>query len=186
MYIIVGLGNPTKKYEKTRHNVGFDTVDILAKKLNIKMSSSFFRAKIGKGLIGSEKILLVKPQTYMNSSGESVKPLVKFYKIDPAKKLLVIYDDIDLDVGKIRIRAKGSAGGHNGMKSIINNLQTEDFARIRIGVGHCPEDRDLIGFVLGHFNSDEREHVNQAMENATNAVFTIINESVTKAQNDFN
>lgn len=186
MFIIVGLGNPTKKYDKTRHNVGFDTIDILAKKLNIKLSSSFFRAKIGKGTIGSEKIILVKPQTFMNASGESIKPIAKFYRINPAKQLLVIYDDINLDVGKIRIRAKGSAGGHNGMKSIINNLQTEDFARVRIGVGHCSEDRDLIGFVLGHFSKEERVQVEEAMENATKAVFTIINEGVSKAQNDFN
>ncbi len=186
MYIIVGLGNPTKKYEKTRHNVGFDTIDILAKKLNIKMNHTFFRAKIGKGSIGAEKVLLVKPQTFMNSSGESLRPLVKFYKADPAKKMIVIYDDIDLDVGKIRIRAKGSAGGHNGMKSIINNLKTEDFARVRIGIGHRPEKMDLVDYVLGHFNSEDRKEVESAMEKGVEAVFTIINEGVKKAQNDFN
>ncbi len=186
MYIIVGLGNPTKKFEKTRHNAGFDTLDILAKKLNIKMNHTFFRAKIGKGNIGSEKVILVKPQTYMNSSGESLKPLVKFYRGDPSKKLLVIYDDIDLDIGKIRIRAKGSAGSHNGMKSVIENLKTENFARIRIGVGHCPKELDLVDFVLGRFSPEERKTVETAMEEAANAVYTIINEGVEKAQNDFN
>lgn len=186
MYIIAGLGNPTKKYEKTRHNVGFDTIDILAHQLNIKMSHTFFRAKIGKGSIGSEKVILVKPQTYMNSSGESLRPLVKFYKLDPTKKLLVIYDDIDLDEGKIRIRAKGSAGGHNGMKSIIENLKTEDFARIRIGIGHRPPEMNLVDYVLGHFSKEDRKKVEGAMENAAKAVYTIINEGVEKAQNDFN
>lgn len=186
MYIIVGLGNPTKKYENTRHNVGFDTIDNIAKKLNIKITRSYFKSKLAKGVICGQKVLLVKPQTFMNSSGDAIRPLVKFYKINPAKELIVIYDDIDLDVGKIRIRAKGSAGGHNGMKSIIAQLDSEDFPRVRIGIGHKPENQDLVDYVLGHFSKDEREMLEGAIDNATKAVYTIINESVEKAQNDFN
>ena len=130
MYIIAGLGNPSREYAHTRHNVGFDTIDILADKNNISVDTVKFRALIGKGIIGGEKVILVKPQTYMNLSGESLREAVDYFKIDPSQGLIVIYDDIYLEPGNIRIRKSGSAGGHNGMKSIINRLGTQDFARV--------------------------------------------------------
>lgn len=186
MYIIVGLGNPSKKYEKTRHNAGFDTIDIIADKYNIRLGKTLFKALAGKGMIGTEKVLLVKPLTFMNLSGDAVRAVMKFYREDPKSHLIVIYDDVALETGKIRIRAKGSAGGHNGMKNIIANLQTEDFARIRIGIGPCPEPVDMIDFVLGRFDKDERIKLEEAMNKAKDAVETIIKEGVAKAQNDYN
>ena len=143
MYIIAGLGNPGKKYEHTRHNVGFDVMDVLAEKYNIRMDEKKYKAICGKGMIGSEKVVLVKPQTFMNLSGESIAEAVNFYKVDPASELLVIFDDISLAPGRIRIRKKGSAGGHNGIKNIIAQVGTEQFARIKVGVGEKPQGWDL-------------------------------------------
>ncbi len=135
MYIIVGLGNPTRKYEGTKHNVGFDTIDYLVDEYGIPSSGLGHKAMYGKGMIAGQKVLLAKPMTYMNLSGESVRELVNYYKIDPEEELIVVYDDISLAPGQIRIRKKGSAGGHNGIKNIIANLGTDKFQRIKIGVG---------------------------------------------------
>ena len=134
MYIIAGLGNPTREYEKTRHNVGFDTIDVLADKLNTSVDEKKFKGLYGKGIIAGEKVILLKPQTFMNLSGESVREAADFYKVDP-EHIIVIYDDISLDVGQLRIRKKGSAGGHNGIKNIIAHLGTQEFPRIKVGVG---------------------------------------------------
>ncbi len=157
MYIIAGLGNPTSQYEGTRHNVGFDVIDALADKYNISVDGRKSRAFIGKGIIEGQKVILVKPQTYMNLSGESIRGLVDYYKIDEEQELLVIYDDVSLDVGQLRIRKKGSAGGHNGIKSIIANLGTQVFPRIKVGVGEKPKKYDLADYVLGHFSKADRE-----------------------------
>jgi len=186
MYIIAGLGNPSKKYEKTRHNVGFDVIDVLAKKYNIKVTENKNRALVGTGIIEGEKVLLIKPQTYMNLSGESVGAFLNFYKLDPAEALIVIYDDISLEPGKIRIRRKGSAGGHNGMKSIIAHVSSQDFARIKVGVGAKPEDWDLADHVLGHFSKRERVLVEEAMEDAADAVALMIAGETDRAMNRYN
>ena len=156
MYVIAGLGNPDKKYQNTRHNIGFDVIDALAEKYNISMNEKKHKAICGKGMIAGEKVLLVKPQTYMNLSGESIAEVMAFYKLDPAEDLIVIFDDISLSPGNIRIRAKGSAGGHNVIKSIIAETGSSDFARIKVGVGEKPEGWDLADHVLGHFSKEER------------------------------
>ena len=135
MYAIVGLGNPEKKYDKTRHNIGFDVIDELASQMGVQVNTRRHKALCGIGMIGNEKVILVKPQTYMNNSGESVREVMDFYKLDPQQEIIIIADDISLDVGKIRIRAKGSAGGHNGLKSIIAHTGTQNFKRIKVGVG---------------------------------------------------
>ena len=142
MYIIAGLGNPTREYEKTRHNVGFDTIDVLADKLNTSVDEKKFKGLYGRGIIAGEKVILLKPQTFMNLSGESVREAADFYKVDP-EHIIVIYDDISLDVGQLRIRKKGSAGGHNGIKNIIAHLGTQEFPRIKVGVGDKPPRMDL-------------------------------------------
>ena len=142
MYLIVGLGNPTREYDRTRHNVGFDTLDVLAEELNTSIGENKFKGCCAKGVIGGEKVILLKPQTFMNLSGESVRAAADFYKIDP-EHIIVIYDDISLEVGQLRIRSKGSAGGHNGIKNIIAHLGTQEFPRIRIGVGEKPRGMDL-------------------------------------------
>ena len=139
MYIIAGLGNPGKQYAQTRHNVGFDTIDILADKYNISVDTKKHKALCGKGMIEGQKVVLAKPQTFMNLSGESVRELVDFYKIDPEEELIVIYDDISLEPGQLRIRPKGSAGGHNGIKNIIAHLGTQVFKRVKVGVGEKPK-----------------------------------------------
>ena len=151
MVIIAGLGNPDRKYEGTRHNIGFEVIDAISEKYNIPVTGRKARAFTGSGIISGQKVLLAKPQTYMNLSVESVGALVNFYKADPETELLVIYDDISLDVGQIRVRRKGSAGGHNGMKNIIAHLGTEVFPRIKVGVGEKPAGYDLADYVLGHF-----------------------------------
>ena len=166
MFVIVGLGNPTLQYEGTRHNVGFDVIDLLADKYNITVETRKNRALIGKGMIEGKKVILVKPQTYMNLSGESVRGLVDYYKIDEEEELLVIYDDVSLGVGQLRIRKKGSAGGHNGMKNIISHLDTDVFLRIKIGVGEKPKKYDLADYVLGHFSKAEREEMEAGYEKA--------------------
>ena len=157
MYIIAGLGNPSREYAHTRHNAGFDVIDILADKNGISVDTGKFRALIGKGMIEGRKVILLKPQTYMNLSGESIREAVDYFKIDISSELIVIYDDIYLEPGNIRIRKRGSAGGHNGMKNIISHLGTEDFIRVRIGVGKKPGGYDLKDYVLGHFSGEERE-----------------------------
>ena len=186
MFIIAGLGNPTLQYRGTRHNVGFDVIDTLADKYNIAVETRKSRALIGKGIIAEQKVLLVKPQTYMNLSGESIGELVSYYKVDEEKELLVIYDDVSLDVGQLRIRRKGSAGGHNGIKDIIRHLGTDVFPRIKIGVGEKPKGYDLADYVLGHFSREEREMMEEGYQKAAEAVEMILAGELDEAMNVFN
>lgn len=186
MYIIVGLGNPGKQYAKTRHNVGFDTIDRLADRYNISVDTKKHKALCGKGMIEGQKVVLAKPQTFMNLSGESVRELTDFYKIDPEEELIVIYDDISLEPGKIRIRKKGSAGGHNGIKNIIAQLGTQNFQRIKVGVGEKPKGWDLADYVLGHFSKEDRGLVDDALKRAAGAVELMVQGEVDQAMNQFN
>ena len=185
MYIIAGLGNPTREYEKTRHNVGFDTIDVLADKLNTSVDEKKFKGLYGRGIIAGEKVILLKPQTFMNLSGESVREAADFYKVDP-EHIIVIYDDISLDVGQLRIRKKGSAGGHNGIKNIIAHLGTQEFPRVRIGVGEKPARMDLADYVLGHFPKEEAETMTTAFKDGAAAVVDMMTEGVEAAMNHFN
>ena len=186
MFIIAGLGNPGKEYEGTRHNAGFDVIDALADKYNISVNERKGRAFCGKGIIAGQKVLLVKPQTFMNLSGESVRSLVDFYKIEPELDFLVIFDDVSLDVGQIRIRKKGSAGGHNGIKSIIAHLGTQDFQRVKVGVGEKPKAYDLADYVLGHFSKEDREGMQEGYKQAIEAVELILADQMDEAMNRFN
>lgn len=186
MKIIAGLGNPTKEYEGTRHNIGFSVIDRLAEQYNINMKEKKFKAICGKGVICAEKVLLLKPQTFMNLSGESIIEAIRFYKCDPEEDLIVIYDDIDLDVGRLRIRGKGSAGGHNGVKSIISHIGTQNFSRIRVGVGAKPQGWDLADYVLGHFSGEEQEAIDEGRALACKAAEVILEDGVAAAMNQFN
>ena len=186
MFIIVGLGNPTPEYEGTRHNVGFEVIDALARKYNIDVDTKKHRAYIGKGMIEGQKVILAKPQTYMNLSGESVRSLLDYYKVDEEQELLVIYDDISLGVGQIRIRAKGSAGGHNGIKKIIAHLGGQVFPRIKVGVGEKPPKWDLADYVLGHFSKEEQEQMEEGYEHAVCAVKEIVTGNIEAAMNEYN
>ena len=185
MCIIIGLGNPGTKFENTRHNVWFDTIDYLSSKYNIKLSKIGFKAVYGEGDIEGKRAILLKPQTFMNLSGESVRDIVAWYKT-PINKVIVIYDDIDLEPGKIRVRPKGSAGTHNGMKSVIYQLQTDEFPRVRIGIGRAPEKWDLADYVLSKFSKEDREIINQSIEKAAEAVIMIAKSGPEKAMNSFN
>ena len=186
MFIIAGLGNPDEKYQGTRHNVGFDVVDRLAEKYQIAVDTKKHRALIGKGVIEGQKVLLVKPQTYMNLSGESIRSIVEYYKIDPEEELLVIYDDISLEVGQLRIRRKGSAGGHNGIKNIIANLGSSVFPRIKVGVGEKPPKWDLADYVLGHFSKDDRAKMQEGYTRAMHAAEMLVAGDVEQAMNEYN
>ena len=186
MYLVAGLGNPGKQYEMTRHNIGFHAIDYIADNSGIKVKKLKNKAIYGEGTIGGEKVLLVKPQTYMNLSGESLSEFVKFYKI-PIENVIVISDDISLEVGRIRVRPKGSAGGHNGLKSIIGMLGGDNFARVRIGVGApTHEDYDLADFVLGRFTKEEIPVLEDAIIKADKAVAEIIARGTESAMNKFN
>ena len=186
MYIIAGLGNPEKKYEQTRHNAGFRVIDNIAQSHNISFAKQQLKAAVGSGFIGTEKVLLVKPLTYMNLSGESIRPLCDYYKVDPEKELIVISDDTDLDVGMIRLRGQGSAGGHNGLKSIIAHLGTDAFMRVRVGVGHRSNDGDQIDHVLGLVPPEERQLLEESEERAALAVCAVITDGMARAMNIFN
>lgn len=186
MYVIAGLGNPDKKYEKTRHNVGFDVIDVIAKKYNVELTEKKHRALSGSGYIAGQKVLLVKPQTYMNLSGESIASILNFYKLDAETDLLVIFDDISLAPGRIRVRARGSAGGHNGIKNIIAMTGTQEFARIKVGVGEKPQGRDLADYVLSRFSKDERAMVEDAFVDAADAAELIAAGDLDGAMNRFN
>ena len=185
MYLIAGLGNPTREYEKTRHNVGFDTIDVLADRINTDVAERKFKGLYGKGMLGGEKVILLKPQTFMNLSGESVRAAADFYKIPP-DHIIVIYDDISLDVGHLRIRTKGSAGGHNGIKNIIAYLGTQEFPRIKIGVGGKPPRMDLADYVLSRFPAEERKIMETAFRDAAEAAGVLIAEGPDAAMNRFN
>ncbi len=186
MYIIVGLGNPTKEYEHTRHNVGFDTIDKIAEKHGIAVMEKKHKAVYGRGYIQGQKVILAKPQTYMNLSGESVRALIDYYKVDEASELIVIYDDISLAPGQLRIRKKGSAGGHNGIKNIIAHLGHDTFMRIKVGVGEKPKGYDLADYVLSRFAKSEQEAMNDAFESAAEAVEVMITDGADEAMNRFN
>ena len=186
MFIIAGLGNPDRQYEGTRHNVGFDVIDRLADKYNIAVDVKKHRAMLGKGVIEGQKVILAKPQTYMNLSGESIRSLVDYYKIDGEYELLVIYDDINLGVGQLRIREKGSAGGHNGIKNIIAHLGTQVFPRIRVGVGEKPSRYDLADYVLGHFSRAEKELMDEGYDHAVKAVGMILSGRIGDAMSEYN
>ena len=186
MYIIAGLGNPTFQYAGTRHNIGFDAVDKLADSFHITMNIKNHKALCGKGMIEGESVLLMQPQTYMNNSGESIRAAVDFYKVDPKEELLVIYDDISLAVGQLRLRAKGSAGGHNGVKSIIAELMTDEFMRIKIGVGDKPAGWDLVDYVLGHFDKEDRVFADEGVTRAAKAVACVITHGIQTAMNEYN
>lgn len=186
MYLIVGLGNPGRDYVGTRHNIGFEAVDALCSKFDISMNKEKFRAIMGEGRIGGEKVVVAKPQTFMNLSGESVREMRDWYKLEP-EEILVIYDDISLPTGKLRIREKGSAGGHNGIKNIIYQLQTDIFPRIKIGVGQPQHpDFDCKDYVLGHFSKEETEILIQTVIRTTEAVETLIAQGAKTAMNRFN
>ena len=186
MFIIAGLGNPDRQYEGTRHNAGFEVIDRIAEKYNIEVNMKKHRALIGKGILEGQKVILAKPQTYMNLSGESILSLTDYYKIDPERELLVIYDDVSLDVGQLRIRAKGSAGGHNGIKNIIAHLGTQVFPRIKVGVGEKPKGYDLADYVLGHFSRVEREQMDEGYDRAVRAVELIMSGRIDEAMNEYN
>lgn len=185
MYLIAGLGNPGREYDHTRHNMGFDTIDKLAEKNSIDVSTRKHKALCGKGVIGGQKVVLAKPQTYMNNSGESIREIAEYYKIEP-ENIVIIYDDITLDVGQLRVRQKGSAGGHNGMKSIIAHLGTQEFPRIRVGIGDKPRGMDLADYVLGHFPKAELENVETGTDEGARAAEVLICEGVDAAMNQFN
>lgn len=186
MFMIAGLGNPKKEYDNTRHNVGFTLIDALAEKYHISVLSSRCRALVGKGIIEGHKVLLVKPLTYMNLSGESIRPLIDYYKIDPSSELIVVSDDVSLLPGQIRIRKRGSAGGHNGLKSVIGHLGSEEFYRIRIGVGEKPKGYDLADYVLGHFSREEQPLIKEGVEKAVQAAKLILDGEIDRAMNEFN
>lgn len=183
MYLIAGLGNPGREYEKTRHNVGFTAIDYLAYSENIKISKIKFKGIYGEGMIAGEKCVLLKPQTYMNNSGESVREAAEYFKI-PANKIIVLYDDVDLEPGRVRIRPKGSAGGHNGMKSIIYHLVTDEFTRVRFGVGHA--EYSMVNHVLGRFSEEDGVKVSDAIRLAPKIVECVIEKGTEEAMNKFN
>ncbi|WP_077612618.1 aminoacyl-tRNA hydrolase [Clostridium sp. Marseille-P2415] len=185
MYIIAGLGNPTREYEKTRHNAGFEAIDILADKLGTRVTEKKHKAFCGSGMIGFEKVILAKPQTFMNLSGESIRAIADFYKVEP-DHIIIICDDINLAEGRLRIRTKGSAGGHNGLKNIISHLGTQEFLRIRVGVGEKPEEMDLADYVLGRFPKDQEEVMAQAYKDAAEAAVMMVTDGADMAMNHFN
>jgi PTH1 family peptidyl-tRNA hydrolase len=186
MYIIVGLGNIGRQYENTRHNIGFAVIDRLAAQENIDVLEKKHKAVIGKGVVAGARCILAKPTTFMNLSGESVRELLDYYKADEETELIVISDDISLDVGKLRIRKKGSAGGHNGLKNIIAHLGHDRFIRIKMGVGEKPKGWDLADYVLGHFTDEERKAMDEAAERAADAIRRIISSDADTAMNEFN
>ena len=185
-FLVVGLGNPTSKYENTRHNVGFMALDAIADRYGISVVSKKHNALVGRGRIGDRDVMLAKPQTYMNCSGDSVREIVEYYKLDPKTDMLVIYDDISLEPGRLRIRLKGSAGGHNGVKDIIDWLDTDEFSRIKIGVGEKPSGWDLKDHVLGHFAPDEKKEIDAVLKDVTEACEIIVNGDPDRAMNMYN
>ena len=189
MYLIFGLGNPGKKFDNSRHNIGFEVIDKISQNMGIKIKETRFRAFGGEGFYNTQKLMLMKPTTYMNLSGEAVRDFVHYYKLDESyisNKLIVIYDDIDLPTGKLRIRPKGSAGTHNGMKNIIYHLETDEFIRVRVGVGAKPQGADLSRHVLGHFTKDEAEDIAFGIIHAADAVADIISQGLNFAMNKYN
>ena len=185
MYIIAGLGNPDGRYENTRHNVGFEVIDILSDRMGICADEKKHRALCGRGVLEGQKVILLKPQTYMNLSGESVRAAADFYKAEP-KNIIVVYDDISLEPGQLRIRGKGSAGGHNGIKNIIAHLGTQEFPRVKVGIGEKPKGMDLADYVLSRFSQGERETMREAYKEAAEAVAVMVGQGIDEAMNRFN
>ena len=185
MIAIIGLGNPGREYNWTRHNIGFEVIGKLAYDNNINMNKEKYKAIVGEGRIGNEKVLLIQPLTYMNLSGECIRPVCDYYKVDPSE-CIVAFDDISLEPGKIRIRKKGSAGGHNGIKSIISCLGTDAFPRLKFGVGDKPKQMDLADYVLGRFNSEDEAIVAKELEKACNAIECMVTEGYDAAMNKYN
>ena len=185
MYLIVGLGNPEAEYGKTRHNMGFNTINKIAEQYHINVNKTKFQGLSEVGTIEGQKVILVKPQTYMNLSGEAIIKYKDFYKI-PSENIIVIYDDIDVDIGKIKIRKKGGPGTHNGMKSVVEELQTEDFPRIRVGIGKPMFKEMMIGYVLQKLQGEERDILNESTKKAADAVCDIITYGIDKAMNMYN
>ena len=186
MYIIAGLGNPGRQYAGTRHNMGFNVVTRIADDYKMQITIKDHKALCAKGFIGGQKVLLALPQTYMNLSGESIRELVNYYKIDPETELMVIYDDISMDVGRIRMRAKGSAGGHNGIKNIIAELGTDVFPRMKVGVGEKPKGWDLADYVLGRFSDEENEVMRRMLAKGSDACRDFILYGIQEAMNRYN
>ena len=185
MYLIVGLGNPEQDYSKTRHNMGFNTVNKLAKEYDIEIDKSKFKGLYGTGIIENEKVVILKPQTFMNLSGESIRETMDFYKIN-VEDIIVIYDDIDVEPGKIKIRKKGGAGSHNGMKSVVENLKTEEFSRIRVGIGAPKYKSGMINYVLGSIPEDEAKLLDKGTTIAKDAIKEIIKNGIDIAMNKYN
>ena len=185
MYLIVGLGNPEEEYARTRHNMGFDVINQLAEKQNIKVNKNKFNSLYGSGTIGKEKVILIKPQTYMNLSGTAIREFKNFYKIDPAN-IVVIYDDLDIEPGIIKIRKKGGPGTHNGMKSVVSELQTEEFPRIRVGIGNPEHKNDLLNYILTKIPEENYKILKNAINNASNAIEEIIINDIDTAMNKYN
>lgn len=186
MYIIVGLGNPDKKYDNTRHNTGYVTLDTIADRYGIDIVERKFKSLIGKGVIEGNKVVLVKPLTYMNLSGEAVREVTDYFKVDPQTQVCIIYDDTSMDVGRIRIRKKGSAGGHNGIKSIISHLGTDVFVRVKIGIGEKPPRMDLADYVLGHFTAEEIKTIDETAKKVAEAIPLLICGQTDEAMNRLN
>lgn len=185
MYIITGLGNPTREYENTRHNAGFSVIDVLADRMGVLVEEKKHKALCGRGVLGGQKVVLAKPQTFMNVSGESVRAMADFYKVPP-QQVIVIYDDISLEPGQLRLRAKGSAGGHNGIKSIIAHLGTQEFPRIKVGVGDKPKNMDLAQYVLSRFSKGEQALMEDAFSEAADAAAMMLADGIDAAMNHFN
>lgn len=185
MFLIVGLGKPGSSYRKTRHNIGFRVIDALSEMHHIPLNHEKHQAIFGSGYIEGTKVILAQPQTYMNLSGESVREFAGFYKIPP-ENILVIFDDISLDIGQLRIRKKGSAGGHNGVKSIIAHLDSQDFPRVKVGIGEKPDYLDLADYVLGNFPNEISDVVNESIKHAAEACTCILTDGIDTAMNRFN
>lgn len=185
MYLVVGLGNPGNKYRDTRHNVGFSVIDLLSERTRTKVNKIKFKSLYGEANIGGEKVLLVKPQTYMNNSGESVLEISNFFKV-PVENIIVIMDDIDIDFGVVKVKRKGSAGSHNGMKSIISLLKQDNFPRVKIGVGRPEPGRDLADFVLGRFSKNDEAEISDTIARAADAVECIVREDISSSMNKYN
>ena len=185
MYLIAGLGNPFRTYEGTRHNIGFTMIDAIGNKFGIDVTTKKHKALVGRGMIDGMRVILAKPQTYMNLSGESIREITDFYKIEP-ENIIIIYDDISLDVGQLRIRKKGSAGGHNGVKNIIAHLGTQEFPRIKVGIGNKPEGWDLADYVLSKYTKAEQEALEEASEGVIGAVKLMLMDDIEAAMNKYN
>lgn len=185
MFVFAGLGNPGREYEKTRHNTGFECIDYISALYRIPVVKAKFKALLGEGFIQGQKVMLIKPQTYMNNSGESLREILNYYKLN-AKKLIVIYDDIDLDMGIIRIRPSGSAGTHNGMRSIIYHTKTEDFPRIRVGIGKPRPSQDLVSFVLGKLSQEENQIMSETIEKVALSCAEILVAGIEMAMSKYN